>query len=89
MTLPVRRQKWPCPSPDLLRKQPNIYKKREYYPEANDLPKIMIISTFPRFVLENQKLMFSEENNTNPFVINNKKPSVHEELINLQIQACY
>ena len=51
--------------------------------------KTMNISTFPRFVLENQKLMFSEENNTNPFMDKNKKPSVHEEFINLKLQECY
>ena len=64
-------------------------KHRENYLKATDKPKIMNISTFPRFVLENQTLMFSEENNTNPLVDKNKKPSVHEEFINLKLQEFY
>jgi len=48
----------------------------------------MLSSDLLRFVLENQKLTFSEEDNTNPFVKKNEKPSVHEEFINLQIQEC-
>ena len=41
---------------------------------------------FLRLVLENQKLTFFEETNTNPSVNKNEKPSVHEEFINHQIQ---
>ena len=54
-----------------------------------NLPKTMTSSDLLRFVLENKKLFFFEENNTNPFANKNEKPSVHEEFINLQIQECY